>query len=252
MVKKLHTATHLLHKALRIVLGDHVAQKGSNITAERLRFDFSHPEKMTSEQLSEVEAVVNDQITKNLPVHFEVMTLENAKKHSEKEELVAIDCQVADGTEGISARLIVPKRFAHVAYAGKKLFVPTQTNNPTYQVIMFFDEGFEKNKSKSLPEKDVTIRIAFSKDGEMVKIVRNSNYFGEWKKGVFAGEDWRTKQSKKAIFLHAGCRQDYLEMAHGGYETQKELLEKEGIIFDENDNIDFDRFLWHFFKGDEL
>ncbi|MBN2441222.1 MAG: alanine--tRNA ligase [Spirochaetales bacterium] len=79
MVKKLHTATHLLHKALLIVLGDHVAQKGSNITADRLRFDFSHPEKMTPEQIAEVEEIVNTQISKALPVSFEVMTLDQAK-----------------------------------------------------------------------------------------------------------------------------------------------------------------------------
>lgn len=76
----LHTATHLLHKALRQVLGDHVAQKGSNITAERLRFDFSHPEKMTPEEISKVEELVNDAISRNLPVTFEEMDLEDAKK----------------------------------------------------------------------------------------------------------------------------------------------------------------------------
>ena len=154
----------------------------------------------------------------------EIKLLEKAKKKIEKEEIIAIDCQVGDGSENISARLIVPKRFAHVAYAGKKLFKPVTVENPTYQVIMFFDENFNKNKNKPLPEKDVTIRIAFSKQGEMVKIIKNSNYFGEWKKGVFAGEDWRVKQKKKSIFLHAGCRQDYLEMSHGDYETQNSLV----------------------------
>jgi len=77
---RLHTATHLLHKSLRVVLGDHVQQKGSNITASRLRFDFSHPEKMTPEQVSKVEEMVNDAISRNLPVSMEVMTLEQARE----------------------------------------------------------------------------------------------------------------------------------------------------------------------------
>ena len=76
---KYHTATHLLHKALQIVLGEHAKQKGSNITTERLRFDFSHPEKMTKEQLKEVEDIVNDQIKRDLPVTCEEMTVEEAK-----------------------------------------------------------------------------------------------------------------------------------------------------------------------------
>lgn len=76
---RLHTATHLLHKALRDVLGAHVEQKGSNITAERLRFDFSHPEKMTSEQIVEVERLVNNAIARDLPVHFELLSVAEAK-----------------------------------------------------------------------------------------------------------------------------------------------------------------------------
>ena len=75
-----HTATHLLHKALRMVLGDHVQQKGSNITAERLRFDFSHPEPMTEAKKKEVERLVNEAIKADLPVTMEVMPLEEAKK----------------------------------------------------------------------------------------------------------------------------------------------------------------------------
>lgn len=79
MAVKYHTATHLLHAALRKVLGEHVQQKGSNITAERLRFDFSHAEKMTPEQIKEVEDLVNEQIEKDLPVTMEEMSPEEAK-----------------------------------------------------------------------------------------------------------------------------------------------------------------------------
>ncbi len=69
--KKYHTATHLMYQALRNVLGDHVIQRGSNITEERLRFDFSHPEKVTKEQLDEVEKIVNEQIGLDLKVSYE-------------------------------------------------------------------------------------------------------------------------------------------------------------------------------------
>jgi len=78
--KKLHTVAHLLLASLRKVLGDHVVQKGSNITAERLRFDFSHSEKMTDEQKEEVEKLVNEVIKKDLEVKCEEMPLDEAKK----------------------------------------------------------------------------------------------------------------------------------------------------------------------------
>jgi alanyl-tRNA synthetase len=77
---KLHTAAHLLLAALRKVLGDQVVQKGSNITPERLRFDFSHGEKLTQEQRQEVERLVNQAIKEDLPVTFEEMSLEQAKE----------------------------------------------------------------------------------------------------------------------------------------------------------------------------
>ncbi len=76
---RLHTATHLLHAALRKVLGDEVAQKGSNITAERLRFDFSFGRKMTPEELTEVERLVNVAIDAAVPVVCEEMTVPEAK-----------------------------------------------------------------------------------------------------------------------------------------------------------------------------
>ena len=77
---KLHTATHLLHAALRKVLGDEVAQKGSNITAERLRFDFSFGRKVTPEELAEVEKLVNEAIQAKVPVVCEEMTVPEAKE----------------------------------------------------------------------------------------------------------------------------------------------------------------------------
>ena len=77
---RLHTATHLLHAGLRKVLGDHVEQKGSNITAERLRFDFSHPDKLTPEQLEEVEKYVNEAIKSDAKVSVETVSVEDAKK----------------------------------------------------------------------------------------------------------------------------------------------------------------------------
>ncbi len=77
---RLHTATHLLHAALRKVLGDEVAQKGSNITAERLRFDFSFGRKMTPEELKEVERLVNVAIDAKVPVVCEEMTVPEAKE----------------------------------------------------------------------------------------------------------------------------------------------------------------------------
>jgi alanyl-tRNA synthetase len=76
---KYHTATHLLHKALKLVLGDHVAQKGSNITSERVRFDFSHPAPLSKEEIAEVERIINEQIARNLPVEMTMMNLDEAK-----------------------------------------------------------------------------------------------------------------------------------------------------------------------------
>lgn len=76
--KKYHTATHLMYQALRDVLGDHVIQRGSNITEERLRFDFSHPEKVTPEQIKQVEDIVNTEISKDLKVSFAEYPTEEA------------------------------------------------------------------------------------------------------------------------------------------------------------------------------
>jgi alanyl-tRNA synthetase len=76
----LHSATHLLHQALRMVLGNHVDQKGSNITPQRLRFDFTHDQAMTQQEIKRVEDIVNGVIQRDLPVSFKAMTIEQAKE----------------------------------------------------------------------------------------------------------------------------------------------------------------------------
>ncbi len=80
MTTRLHTATHLLHKALHLVLGDDVRQMGSNITPERLRFDFYHPNKMSEEEIKRVEEIVNEEIKADLPVSMKITTLDEARR----------------------------------------------------------------------------------------------------------------------------------------------------------------------------
>ncbi|MEK7109278.1 MAG: alanine--tRNA ligase, partial [Patescibacteria group bacterium] len=83
---RLHTAHHLLLKALQMVLGPEVKQRGSNITQERLRIDFSYPQKVTKEQLAEVEKIVNEKIKEDIPVMRTEMNIEEAEKlHAEHE-----------------------------------------------------------------------------------------------------------------------------------------------------------------------
>ncbi|MBU1085199.1 alanine--tRNA ligase, partial [Patescibacteria group bacterium] len=79
-VTKLHTATHLLHQSLRLVLGDHLKQEGSNITSKRLRFDFTHNQALTQDQLKKVENLINQQIKKDLKVKKTIEPKEKALK----------------------------------------------------------------------------------------------------------------------------------------------------------------------------
>ncbi|MFC1951822.1 phosphoenolpyruvate carboxykinase (ATP) [Chloroflexota bacterium] len=143
-----------------------------------------------------------------------------------KEKLISIDRIVGNENSRTIVRLIVPERLAHIACGGENLFIPVkrEVKEPTYQILFFTDEAFEANKAKPLPQKDITIRLAMLDDGRYVKIVRNSNYIGEYKKGVFAAEDWVAKTRKGGIFLHAGCREDYLQSVHGDYRLARTLL----------------------------
>jgi len=111
--RNLHTAAHLLLAALRKVLGNDVYQKGSNITSERLRFDFSYPAKLTPEQLKQVEDLVNEQIKKALPVEMKEMSLDEAKKmgamgvfeskYGDKVKVYSIGPSASSGLESPSA-----------------------------------------------------------------------------------------------------------------------------------------------------
>lgn len=112
---RLHTATHLLHKALKEVLGDHVEQKGSNITPDRLRFDFVHPEKMTVEEKQAVEDLVNKYIQTGAEIHCEEMSVEDATKagsiglfkerYDEKVSVYSVGASVESGDEFISREI---------------------------------------------------------------------------------------------------------------------------------------------------
>ena len=152
--------------------------------------------------------------------------LVQCEKALAKERLVSIDRIVGNDKSNTTVRLIVPERFAHIAYGGGNLFIPPlkKVSKPTYQIIFFTDEAFESNKSKPLPEKDITIRMAMLPEGRFVKIIRNGNYIGEYKKGVFAAEDYVAKTRRGGIFLHAGCREDYLQSVHGDYQSVRSLF----------------------------
>lgn len=143
-----------------------------------------------------------------------------------KERLISIDRIVGNENSSTTVRLIVPERFAHIAYGGGHLFIPSrrEVKEPTYQILFFADEAFEASKTRPLPEKDITIRLAMLDNGRYVKIIRNGNYIGEYKKGVFAAEDWVAKRRKGGIFLHAGCREDYLQSVRGDYQLARTLL----------------------------
>jgi alanyl-tRNA synthetase len=125
IVTKYHTATHLLHASLLKVLGGHATQKGSNITHERLRFDFAHPQKLTSEEIQQVEDLVNEFIQKDYPILCEEMTFEEAKKrgaiglfghkYGEKIKVYTIG---AKGASAISSEVCGGPHVTHTALLG--------------------------------------------------------------------------------------------------------------------------------------
>src|ERR1700736_5027051 len=108
-IRQNHSATHLLHEALRQVLGDHVAQKGSLVAPDRLRFDFSHPKPMSGEEIERVEDIANDVVLQNAPVTTRLMALDDAtasgaralfgEKYSDEVRVVAMG-ETREGGQG--------------------------------------------------------------------------------------------------------------------------------------------------------
>jgi phosphoenolpyruvate carboxykinase (ATP) len=156
----------------------------------------------------------------------ELKLLKKCEEALAKGPLISIDRIVGNVNSATVVRLLCPARFAHVAYGGRNLFAPARkaVDRPDYTMVFFGDDAWQTNKTRPLPQKDITIRLAFLDDGRVVKVIRNSNYIGEYKKGVFASEDWVAKNRRGGIFLHAGCREDYLQSTHGSYRPVRTLL----------------------------
>jgi phosphoenolpyruvate carboxykinase (ATP) len=156
----------------------------------------------------------------------ETRLLAQCEERLSHETLISVDRIVGKRDSTKIVRLLVPERFAHVAFGGRNLFYPSSgpVTDPTYHIVFFYDEAFDRNRDLPLAQKDITIRLAMLDGGKFVKVIRNGNYIGEYKKGVFAAEDWTQKTYGKGIFLHAGCREDHLQSAHGDYRTVRTLM----------------------------
>ena len=149
----------------------------------------------------------------------EVKLLEACERELSTQKLIVMDRVVGDRSSNRTVRLVIPESFAHVAFGGRSLFIKplAPVTDPTYHIVFFYDDAFESNKAVPLAKKDITIRLAMLDDAKVIKIVRNSNYIGEYKKGVFAAEDWTSKTHGPGIFLHAGAREDRLQTAPVSY-----------------------------------
>ena len=156
----------------------------------------------------------------------ELQLLKDCEECLSKERIISADRTVGNHNSKTVVRLIVPERFAHIVYGGSHLFIRVKEKVyvPDYQIVFFFDNAYESNKLKPLPEKDITIRLAMLDNQRIIKIIRNSNYIGEYKKGVFAAEDWVAKTKRGGLFLHCGCREDFLQSTHGEYVRTRTLF----------------------------
>ncbi len=125
IITRYHTATHLLHAALRQVLGKDVFQSGSNNTSERLRFDYSYPSKPTTEQIREIETIVNQKISEDLQVSFKTLPFVEAQKMgamalfgNRYPEIVSV-YTIGDETQPFSREVCTGPHVTHTAEIGK-------------------------------------------------------------------------------------------------------------------------------------
>lgn len=147
VVTRFHTATHLLHSALRQVLGDHVHQEGSNITADRLRFDFSHPQALTDTELQQVENWINDQIKADLPVSKSSMPKDEALKSGamaffkEKYPDIVTVYTIGDEDKWVSRELCGGPHVSHTSEIGEvEIFKQKASSAGVRRVYLRFKE----------------------------------------------------------------------------------------------------------------
>lgn len=147
VVTRFHTATHLLHSALRQVLGDHVHQEGSNITADRLRFDFSHPQALTDTELQQVENWINDQIKADLPVSKSSMPKDEALESGalaffkEKYPDIVTVYTIGDEDKWVSRELCGGPHVSHTSKIGEvEIFKQKASSAGVRRVYLRFKE----------------------------------------------------------------------------------------------------------------
>lgn len=147
VVTRFHTATHLLHSALRQVLGDHVHQEGSNITADRLRFDFSHPQALTYTELQQVENWINDQIKADLPVSKSSMPKDEALESGalaffkEKYPNIVTVYTIGDEDKWVSRELCGGPHVSHTSEIGEvEIFKQKASSAGVRRVYLRFKE----------------------------------------------------------------------------------------------------------------
>ena len=182
-----HSATHLLHAALRDVLGEHVAQKGSLVTPERLRFDFSHFESVSTEQLKAIEALVNDKIQTNTVVNTQIMALDDAmnsgvtalfgEKYSDEVRVLSMadgfSVELCGGTHvNRTGDIAVFKIISEAGVAAGIRRIEAVTGNAALSYYQSIEQGLNEVAGlvKSVPEQTVEkVRQLTSKNRELEK-----------------------------------------------------------------------------------